>query len=157
MTEPDPTDLPAVASKLITTIGELTRAIQMLMDRADAAEARLKATEDLAKSNTNRTKRNERKAHTIRILVAADIMFTLVGSVLVYYLVHTNFRIDAVCPYAAFDIGTYAPLSRAAGPARDQYVASFDKMRAEFIDLDCGSAYPIVPGAAHPPVASPPG
>jgi hypothetical protein len=164
MTEPDPKDLPAVALRLITTIDGLTKAIQNLLDRAEASERKIAATEKkvedtekVAKANTQRVKTNEHKANFLRILLVFDMFLTALGFVLGFYIFHTNGRIDAVCPYAAFDIGTYAPQSRSPGPARDQYIDSFNKMRAKFIELDCGAAYPIVPGAAHPPVASPPG
>lgn len=163
MTEPNPTDLPAVASKLIESIGELTRAIQMLMDRAEASERKIAATEktvadtqELAEANTKRVKTNEHKANFLRGLLLFDMLLTVLGFLLGFYIFHTNARIDAVCPYAAFDIGTYAPQTRSPGVDRDQYIDSFNTMRAEFLDLDCGSKYPIVPGAAHPPTAAPP-
>lgn len=163
MTEPDPTDLPAVASKLITTIGELTRAIQMLMDRAEeserkiaATEKKIEASETKVEDTTRRVKGNERRAHTIRVLVLFDILATVLGFILGYYIFHTNARIDTMCPVYSWAIGSYAPQTRSAGPDRDQYIQWFDLMHAKFAGLACGPDYPIVPGAAHPPAAAPP-
>jgi hypothetical protein len=156
MTEPNPQDLPAVAARLIVTIDGLTKAIELLMDRADATEKKVDDTEKLAQTNTQRVKKNERKAHTIRVLVIMDILFTVLGFLFGYYIFYTNGRIDAVCPLYSWAIGSYAPQTRSPGPDRDQYIQWSDMLRDKFSSLDCGPAYPLVPGAAHPPAAAPP-
>lgn len=137
------TRLTVAASKLGKEVAQNTRelaqntsAIQDLMRRAKLAE------------------------RFIAIISVSLIMdFILTGAVawLAYQSYNTNERIATICPLYAFTIGTYAPLSRAAGADRDQYNASFDKMRLKFGELGCGPDYPIVPGAAHPPTASAPG
>jgi hypothetical protein len=156
MTEPDPKDLPAVALRLITTIDGLTKAIGELLARAESSEERISASETKVEDTTRRVKSNERRAHAIRILVLFDILATVLGFYLGYTLVATNARLDTVCPLYAFYVGTYAPQTRSAGPDRDAYIRAFADMRIKFIGLGCGPAYPIVPGAAHPPAAAPP-
>jgi hypothetical protein len=137
------------ATKLTEEVIELASVVEHLGDR-------LAETEELAKANTTRVKGNERKANLIRALLVFDMLVTIGGFWLGYTLVATNARLDAVCPLYAFIIGTNAPQSRAAGPDRDAYNQAFADMRTDFAGFDCGPRYPIVPGAAHPPVATAP-
>lgn len=126
--------LTAAASKLAKEVSQNTDAIDSLMRRAKLAE---------------------RFIAIISVSLIMDFALTIAVGILAYQSYSTNERIATICPLYAFTVGTYAPQSRSAGGDRDQYVASFDKMRVKFAELGCGPDYPIVPGAAHPPTASP--
>jgi hypothetical protein len=128
--------LTAAASKLAKEVGQNTDAIDSLMRRAKLAE---------------------RFITIISISLIMDFALTIAVGILAYQSYSTNERIATVCPLYAFIVGSYAPQTRAAGPDRDQYVASFEKMQIKFSELGCGPDYPIVPGAAHPPAAAPSG
>jgi hypothetical protein len=140
--------LAGAAARLTEEVSELSVVVGKLGDR-------LQDTEEMAKANTRRVKSNERKANLLRTLLVFDMVLTVMGFVLGWMLFETNSRIDTMCPLYTWAIGSYAPQSRSAGPDRDQYIQWFEGMRTKFAGLDCGPAYPIVPGAAHPPAASP--
>lgn len=133
--------LAEAAARLTSKVSELTDTVDTFSNRLGANERRVKA--------------NERRAHTLRILVIVDIIMTVVIAVLTWSIFSTNNRVTSLCPAYAFIVGSYAPQSRTAGADRDAYNQAFADMRIQFTDLGCGPKYPIVPGAAHPPVASP--
>lgn len=136
------------ALKLSGQVSELTAVVETF-------GRRLKDTEALAKANTDRVTSNERKANLLRTILAFDILITILGIALGWSYFETNNRVDTICPAYAFIIGSYAPQSRTPGPDRDQYNQAFADMRIKFKSLGCGPNYPLVPGAAHPPTASP--
>lgn len=143
------------AAKLTARVSDLVTEVDQLGDRLHSAEELAKANAALVKANAERVKSNERKANMLRILLAFDMLLTVLAFYLGWTLFETNIRLDAVCPLYAFNLGTYAPQSRAPGADRDLYIQSFDKMRIKFADLGCGPEFPLVPGAAHPPTAAP--
>jgi hypothetical protein len=126
------TRLTIAASKLGKEVAQNTEAIDNLMRRARLAE---------------------RFITIISVSLIMDFMLTLAVGYLAFQGYSTNERVQTICPLYAFVIGSYAPQSRAPGPDRDQYNASFSNMRLKFQELGCGPNYPIVPGAAHPPTA----
>lgn len=132
----EPSDLVAEAAALVTAVGKLSISVDSL---------------------GRRTKRSERAIGFIVISLILDVVLTLVVGYLVYGQYDTRNQLHRFCPLYAFTLGTYAPQTRSAGPDRDGYIQSFSDMRREFELLGCGPDYPLVPGAAHPPNAAPPG
>jgi hypothetical protein len=126
-TSQDPTDLPAVAAKLIETIDDLTRAIQDLLQRTARSETHLK----------------------IMWVFVALVVFLTGGMAVTYYqqVQTTNAlndtRNEVLCPWNAIFIGSYNPTSRAEGPDRDAYEAAFVVIRDSYRRLGCTT--PFVP------------
>jgi hypothetical protein len=129
VTEPDPSNLPAVAKELIITIAGLTSAIQDLL---------------------RRTTRSERLiAFTVMGLIL-DLCLTIVAGFLVYSQYSTNAALDdtrseVLCPLYSVFLGSYNPNTRAAGQDRKTYEDTFQVIRAGYAHLGCTS--PLVPPA----------
>jgi hypothetical protein len=136
VTEPDPTNLPAVAAKLITTIDGLTAAINDLL---------------------RRTARSERFiAFTVAGLVL-DLGLTIVAGFLMYSQYSTNATLEdtrgeVLCPLYSVFLGSYNPSTRSPGTDRKTYEDTFQVIRDGYQHLGCTS--PLVPPAT--PHAAPP-
>ena len=130
----------SVAAKLRTEAAALVTAVSGLAKSVDALAQRMK--------------RSERAIAFIVASLILDVILTLVVGYLIYGQYNTQKQLHAICPLYAFSLGTYAPLTRSAGPDRDAYIQRFEDMRHQFQIFGCGPDYPLVPGAAHPPNAT---
>ena len=134
MTEPqDPTDLPAVAARLIKTIDDLTKSIHELLER---------------------TAKSERQTRWQWVVIAAIAVLFAGGGLMAYQQLQTDrtlaeTRGDVLCPIYAVWLGAYNPSSRAPGPDRTTYEATYVVMRDGYNRLGCTN--PLVP----PPTTRP--
>ncbi len=141
------------ALKLTDQVGALTAVVEKLGDR-------LKETEELAQTNERRVKANERRAHTLRVLLVFDMLLTIVVSLLYWREFDTSRQLDitvsqVLCPLYKASLGAYNPNTRAPGPDRDLYVQNFAVIRQGYGILGCVGPY--VPPPTTPPASKPPG
>ena len=135
-TAQDPTDLPAVAAKLIETIDELTKAIQDLL---------------------HRTARSEKQTRRQWIVIGLIAVVTAFSGITYYQQIQTSQTLDAtrgdvLCPTWAVFLGSYNPSTRAEGADREYYEETFVVIRDGYKQLGC--TLPLVPPAT--PRSSPP-
>lgn len=97
-----------------------------------------------------RTTRAERA--TFRTALAAGVLLVVVALLgwTAYAQYQTSQRLEgliqrALCPVFALVVGGYDPTTRPEGPARDQYVHTFEVMRAGYDELACRGSAPLVP------------
>lgn len=121
MTAPDPADLPAVALRLIETIKDLTTAIEDLLSR---------------------TARSERREKIMWGVIALVLVLTGAMASTYYQQAQTSKALDdtrneVLCPWNSIFLGSYNPSSRAPGPDREAYEASFVIIRDSYVRLGC--------------------
>jgi hypothetical protein len=152
MTEPDPKDLPAVALRLITTIDGLTKAIGLLMDRAEASEKKI----DEAETGISATKKHVK---VMWALIAVDLLLSFTLTTLFYLQFETNqklndTRAEVLCPLYSLIAGAYDPSTRKAGAARDAYIAGYQNISSAYSHLDCPTP-PLPPRVTGAPPTIP--
>lgn len=126
---------------------------------AEQAQVLSEQVQDLAVSTTrlaNRTTRAERVTAIVVIGLILDIILSVAVGFALLGQVQTNTALQAavdreaqtrqvaLCPVYGLVLGGYNPNSRAAGPDRDAYIASFKVMTKAYESLDCTGA--LVPG-----------
>ena len=128
-TAQDPTDLPAVAAKLIETIDELTKAIQDLLHR------------------TARSEKQTRRQWVVIGLIAVVTAFSGVN-----YYQQAQTRSEQCSMYSVF-LGSYNPSTRAEGAGRDAYESALAAFREGYLRLGCTTPYvpPATPRSSPPP------
>jgi hypothetical protein len=140
-TSQDPTDLPAVAARLIDTIDELTKSINELLHRTARSE------EEIARS------KKQTRWQWAAILAVA-VLFAIQGFT-TYQQVQTSratiqnsqalasVQGDVLCPVWAVFLGGFNPSTRAPGPDRATYEATYAVIRDGYNRLGCTT--PFVP------------
>ncbi len=86
------------------------------------------------------------------VLVAMVVAFGMAGGIGITALntAKANSRVDGLCPMLALVVGGYDPSTRAAGPDRERYEASFRVMRQAYVDTGCAAVSPLVPRRTAP-------
>ena len=128
------TDLAAV-QVLVASVDGLRRAVESVVDRADKAERRVSG---------------------ITFAIIADVLLTFAFAGLYFYADHTANALDdtrsqVLCPMYAAWLGSFNPVSRAAGQDRATYEDVFSQMRDAYQHLACHTALVPRPTTAPPP------
>lgn len=120
-------------------------------DLATAARELKDEVAELREAVETLTPRTVRAEFVARVGIALALALVLGGAVLGWNIIqqrHTSDRLESVtqsalCPVFGLLLGGYDPNTRPEGPARDQYMQTFEVMRGAHEALACRG--PLVP------------